>query len=581
MRQRQRSTLTRWTVTLALVALWPCAEANHVPLEAINLLKDVPTLPLGLYRHLKAQTTRSQAQASIGGTTRDTQTVFAPTSTRASLRDTYQAHWFDQLVSHDPNVPASPVNATFRQRFWFDATYFKPGGSVFLLDGGEANAHERLPLLEHGILQILAKATGGIGIVFEHRYYGESFPVKNLSTDSMRFLTTMQSLQDSAHFANNIVLPGFEEFNLTAKDTAWIYYGGSYAGAKSAFARSLFPETWWGAIASSAVTTAIEDYWEYYEPIRLSGPRECIKRLERHTALIDKMLGLSNPLITSSLKSFFGLGNVTKDEDFVNALTIPLSTWQARNWDPQVGSELFFEFCDRIEEDGNSDEAEDVPSFWSLMWPKDPRQAFASFATYANYVKMNISTLCPDDVSQDDCFGTDVYQGDSLEDADWRSWSYQVCQEWGYWIGCPPSEDMPSIVSRLLKPEYTSKICRLAFQDGRINTIPARPNVTMINQFGGYNLKYDRLAFIDGDEDPWLYATPHSPHAKRRRDTTNKPFKLIKGGVHHWDENGQSNSTQEPHRIQKIHEQEIDFVKEWLIQWRDRGKWKTGPWHDF
>ena len=33
---------------------------------------------------------------------------------------------------------------------------------------------DRLPFLDTGIVEILAKATGGLGIVLEHRYYGTS-----------------------------------------------------------------------------------------------------------------------------------------------------------------------------------------------------------------------------------------------------------------------------------------------------------------------------------------------------------------------------------------------------------------------
>ena len=31
---------------------------------------------------------------------------------------------------------------------------------------------DRLPFLDTGIVEILAKATNGIGIILEHRYYG-------------------------------------------------------------------------------------------------------------------------------------------------------------------------------------------------------------------------------------------------------------------------------------------------------------------------------------------------------------------------------------------------------------------------
>lgn len=75
----------------------------------------------------------------------------------------------------------------------------------------------------------------------------------------------MQSLQDSAYFATHVVLPGLEDHKLHPHEVPWIYYGGSYAGAKAAFARKLFPHVFWGAIASSAVTTAVIDFWEYYE----------------------------------------------------------------------------------------------------------------------------------------------------------------------------------------------------------------------------------------------------------------------------------------------------------------------------
>ena len=50
-----------------------------------------------------------------------------------------------------------------------------------------------------------------------------------------------------------------------------------------------------------------------------------------------------------------------------------------------------------------------------------------------------------------------------------------------------------------------------------------------------------------------------------------RPFEVITGGVHHWDENslrfapnGSSRIADEPHEIQAIHQREIDFVKQWL-----------------
>lgn len=40
------------------------------------------------------------------------------------------------------------------------------------------------------------------------------------------------------------------------------------------------------------------------------------------------------------------------------------------------------------------------------------------------------------------------------------------------------------------------------------------------------------------------------------------------GGVHHYDEYGLKDITQEPPEIRKIHEEMIDFVKAWLKDWK-------------
>ena len=58
--------------------------------------------------------------------------------------------------------------------------------------------------------------------------------------------------------------------------------------------------------------------------------------------------------------------------------------------------------------------------------------------------------------------------------------------------------------------------------------------------------------------------TPHSDYARDREDTILRPFKVIRGGVHHWDENGLADPSAEPPFIHDIHQQEIAFVKAWL-----------------
>jgi hypothetical protein len=126
---------------------------------------------------------------------------------------------------------------------------------------------------------------------------------------------------------------------------------------------------------------------------------------------------------------------------------------------------------------------------------------------------------------------------------------------------------------------YSTEVCRLAYN------ITKPPNISAINKFGGFDIEYDRLAIIDGEADPWRYATPHAPAAGHRRNTIQKPFIQIKGAVHHCkqadkktnetqqltysgDENGlfRNETTKDlpPGPVKHAQEQIVNFVVSWL-----------------
>ncbi|KAI0311252.1 peptidase S28 [Amylostereum chailletii] len=464
---------------------------------------------------------------------------------------------FAQPLDHFSNS----TTQTFEQRYWFNARHYKPGtgAPVIVIDGGETSGEDRLPFLDTGIADILAKATGGVGVVLEHRYYGESISVKNLSTDSLRWLDNEQSMEDSANFMRNVKFDGIDE-DLTAPSTPWIYYGGSYAGARAAHMRVVYPDIVYGAIASSAVTHAALTNWEYMDTIRLAADPICSANLVHSVAAVDTLLKV--PVVRNRVKALFGLEGLESDQDFVQLLTSPLGSWQRKNWDPAVGATEFDRFCDILS--GNTSTLADTER--TIQMPGGFSVNLA-FLNYAKYIKEASRSLSQSNTVEQ-CFGTNddaVYQVTDL-DQEWRLWLFQVCTQWGYLTTAPPdTKKYPPIISRLLDLDYEHKICTQAFPPGKHMALPRLPNVAAVNTLGDFEIAADRLAFIDGEVDPWRPDTPHSQYyAKDRPDTILRPFKVIPGGVHHWDENGLADGTQEPLYIQKIHREEIEFVRAWL-----------------
>ncbi|KAI9163099.1 putative extracellular serine carboxypeptidase [Paramyrothecium foliicola] len=484
---------------------------------------------------------------------------------------TYQEYNLSVPIDHFHNdtkyEPHS--NGSFNLRYWFDAQFYKPGGPVFVLGAGETNGANRLPFLEKGIVYEIAKATGGVGVILEHRYYGTSVPVSDFNTESLRFLTTEQALADTAYFAKNVVFEGLEDVDLSPEKTPWIAYGGSYAGAFVAFLRITYPDIFFGAISSSGVPVAIWDYWEYFEGARNFGPKVCVETTGKLTNIVDNiLLNETNAKYIPQLKQTFGLGGVTDDKDFASAIASGIYDLQSYNWDPEVGSRSFFEYCDTVSKDTNQypqlesrraavEELIKVAGYESELDPLADRML-----NYIGTLRRAV-TACEGD--QDDCFGTSDAQFMAQADLSqtWRLWPYQVCTEWGYLqTGSGAPENILPMISRAVDLEYSSRICKQAFD------IQGVANVSNINKYGAYDISYPRLAWVDGEWDPWRAAGVQALTQPKRNSTLSEPVILIDDAVHHWDENGifPEEETPElpPPAVKEAKAQIREFVLEWL-----------------
>ena len=79
---------------------------------------------------------------------------------------------------------------------------------------------------------------------------------------------------------------------------------------------------------------------------------------------------------------------------------------------------------------------------------------------------------------------------------------------------------------------------------------------------------------MDGEQDPWRQASPHRIGLSQRVSSVERPFLLIEGAVHHWDENGVfPNETRvgvPPEPVREVQSVEVGFVKAWMEEWKAR-----------
>ncbi|KAI0245081.1 hypothetical protein BJV78DRAFT_1357038 [Lactifluus subvellereus] len=161
--------------------------------------------------------------------------ISSATTSCASVLDAHDLHnaqgvnlWKLRLRQRQARLPRcsgasrrAPITArrshSVQQRFWVNTRHYKPrpGAPVIVIDGGETSGEDRLPFLDTGIADILARATGSIGVVLEHTV-GVT-------------LNDEQALEDSANFIRNIKFEDIDE-DLTAPNVDILWRSSALSG---------------------------------------------------------------------------------------------------------------------------------------------------------------------------------------------------------------------------------------------------------------------------------------------------------------------------------------------------------------
>jgi len=350
------------------------------------------------------------------------------------------------------------------------------------------------------------------------------------------------------------------------------------AGAETAFSLKTYGDTLYAGIASSGVVEARVEYPDWYDPIQLLAPQDCVASIN---AIVDKMDHLVNTNAQSGiakLKEIFGLSAVKDIRDFAQTIAFPIggpfdyptNTWQELGWTPDSGSEDFFWFCRNVT---NLNAPASITAVDHELANYTGGEAWTNLGNYANYVKKVVLATCESgQYDSSECFGTQnrSFWADTAN-SDTRSYIYTTCVEQGMYQVAP--ESGPSLISRVLQKNYTQQWCTWAFPKGKYNSIPPEADVSYWNGYGGFNFSADRLAFVDGSADVWNQLCYHSKFAPERTSSDLHPELLINGAGHHWDSYGILDVAAEPQFIREAHYWEIRTVQKWLREFKD---WKPG-----
>ena len=214
------------------------------------------------------------------------------------------------LIRSDGSPPPKKENAgrTWRQRWFandafFDRARFRSPGTdtetlpdpvVFLCVGGEGPGFDPDVVVTGGPHCALAarlaqtlfekKKGGALLVALEHRFYGASQPTGDLTTESLRYLTSDQALADAARFVREVTEvfglaksraggdllnppsspPTFQTQkslvsragNERASFPRVVAFGGSYPGMLAGWLRVKYPHLFVAAVASSAPVRA-------------------------------------------------------------------------------------------------------------------------------------------------------------------------------------------------------------------------------------------------------------------------------------------------------------------------------------
>lgn len=156
-------------------------------------------------------------------------------------------YYIKMPIDHFTNGGAG--SPTFNMRYFVDASYWDPQTGPILFYAGNEGRLENFYDNSGFMTKNLSAEFKGLIVFGEHRYFGKSMPFdpsNAFNTSNNTYLTVDQVMADY-----NLLIKSIR-YQYGAMDKPVIVFGGSYGGMLAAWLRMKYPQTFQGALASSA-----------------------------------------------------------------------------------------------------------------------------------------------------------------------------------------------------------------------------------------------------------------------------------------------------------------------------------------
>lgn len=475
---------------------------------------------------------------------------------------------------------------TYKNRYYVNDTYYKPGGPVIIQDMGEQgfspdSAGTYLAGVDGSMssCMTLAEKLNGLVIGWEHRYYGLSLPVPYDDKTAMpvqgiegyKYLTVQQAIEDVVYFANNFNQTDAKENNviestagLDPYNAPWIFIGASYPGSRAAWIRLLHPEIIYASWSSSA---PVETRWDasiYFDPIARALPKNCTNDFEAAVKYLDDTFTsgsqdaiseIQNVLFalkagasgsSSGLSSDGSSSTTAEDVTAYDAGLGLLSLLQGMNqyqeWGAPTTTQIVCNYMQSFDVDTFAKNAAQASSMQDIVSILQNLKGITEYyddgiaANYQNgdYYAFYAAVWALNELSPASSSSQVTRRSDKLdtpEDTripDQLSWTWQVLSEIGAFEGSNYTNNYQSysVVSKFNNQSIVRDSQIKLLRGASESDFPAL-NGSWLESLGGWNMKSSNTMFTNGEFDPWrsLSVASQESHAgaPNRTITTTVP----------------------------------------------------------